>query len=374
MSYKNVVYVSNISIHKEMRKLSAIKNRSEIVDELIKCYGLFDHCRIVESNKCSLEDLLLFHSADYIQCLKRYNDIENTDDVTDELQEFGIAYDCPLIENIYEFVSTIAGSTIAAVNAILDGALISINWHGGWHHAQRDSAAGFCYVNDVVIAVQQLRTKFQKVLYLDLDVHHGDGVESAFSFSKYVMTVSFHLHEPGYFPGTGNISEIGFGSGKGYTINAPYARNISGELFVTYFEQIASAVFDAFQPNVCIVQCGGDIIAGDRLGGANVLPKDCKSCIKKIIDWRIPTLLLGGGGYNINTAKYWTELTACILDVEIARDIPDNKYFLHYGPDFVLDVYPTNSEDRNTSQDLTTNVFIIKDNLKRYVMSSSSIK
>ena len=93
---------------------------------------------------------------------------------------------------------------------------MAINWSGGWHHAKRDSAAGFCYVNDVVLAIHRLQAAFKRVMYVDLDVHHGDGVEDAFSFTDKVMTMSIHKHEFGFFPGTGALKDVGFGKGKFY--------------------------------------------------------------------------------------------------------------------------------------------------------------
>lgn len=101
-----------------------------------------------------------------------------------------LAYDCPLIDRIYDFVTQVAGSSMAAVDAVLNGAKFAINWSGGWHHAQRDKASGFCYVNDIVIGISKLRSKFQKVLYIDLDVHHGNagyglGIRLTFAFAFY---------------------------------------------------------------------------------------------------------------------------------------------------------------------------------------------
>lgn len=170
---EKTVYISSESLQNEMKKLPAILNRTTVVDELITAYGLLDKCTKVAPGKCSREDLLIFHSSDYVDCLERSNQVDDLGEVTEELEEFGIAYDCPLLDGIYDFVTSVAGSTLAAVGCVLNGADIAINWSGGWHHAQRDCAAGFCYVNDIVIGIQKLRSKFQKVLYLDLDVHHG---------------------------------------------------------------------------------------------------------------------------------------------------------------------------------------------------------
>lgn len=115
------------------------------------------------------------------------------------------------------------------------------------------------------------------------------------------MTVSFHQHEPGYFPGTGAVSSIGIGPGKGYTVNAPYSRDITGDMFVPYFQNISSAVYNAFRPDVCIVQCGADVIVGDHLGGTNLIPEDCLKCVQQVLSWNTPTIFLGGGNGILST-------------------------------------------------------------------------
>lgn len=118
-------------------------------------------------------------------------------------EDFGIGYDCPAFPNIYETISHIAGSTLTAAKAIANAKCsIAINWFGGWHHSHQSEASGYCYVNDIVIAILYLLQKgFQKILYVDLDLHHGDAVENAFSHTSKVMTVSFHKYELGFFPG-----------------------------------------------------------------------------------------------------------------------------------------------------------------------------
>lgn len=99
----------------------------------------------------------------------------------------------------------------------------------------RDEAEGFCYVNDISIAIQRLRTQFQRILYIDLDVHHGNGVENAFAYTRRVFTVSFHQYHSGFYPGSGSVNDCGHGNGKGYCINFPYRPQIRGELFIKFF-------------------------------------------------------------------------------------------------------------------------------------------
>lgn len=119
------------------------------------------------------------------------------------------------------FVQTLAAGSLTAADLLLEGRVrVAINWSGGWHHAKRDSAAGFCYINDIVLAIHRLQRRFKRIMYVDLDVHHGDGVEDAFSSTDRVLTFSVHQLETGFFPGTGDLKENGFGRGKYYRLEA----------------------------------------------------------------------------------------------------------------------------------------------------------
>lgn len=101
----------------------------------------------------------------------------------------------------------------------------------------RDEAEGFCYVNDICIGIQRLRSQFRRILYIDLDIHHGNGVENAFAHTRRVFTLSFHQYQAGFYPGSGSQNDCGTGSGKGYCANFPYRSHIQGELFVRYFQK-----------------------------------------------------------------------------------------------------------------------------------------
>lgn len=114
--------------------------------------------------------------------------------------------DCPGFDGLYNFCQLAAGGSIDAADLIItETAEIAINWAGGFHHAKKTEASGFCYVNDIVICILELLKFYPRVLYLDIDVHHGDGVEEAFYHTNRVMTVSFHQYEEDFFPGTGEI-------------------------------------------------------------------------------------------------------------------------------------------------------------------------
>ncbi|KAI5645472.1 histone deacetylase domain-containing protein [Phthorimaea operculella] len=138
---------------------------------------------------------------------------------------------------------------------------ICINWGGGLHHAKKSEASGFCYVNDIVLGILELLKYHQRVLYIDIDVHHGDGVEEAFYTTDRVMTVSFHKYGE-YFPGTGDLRDIGAGKGKYYAVNIPLRDGMDDESYESIFVPIISKVMETFQPSAVVLQCGADSLTG----------------------------------------------------------------------------------------------------------------
>lgn len=214
--------------------------------DLISSYELLDHFTVTPSQLATKDQLRLCHSGDYLDVLEELNtsgkvhsdDEGDQNDSTSVGEEFGLGYDCPRFPKLFEFCQRIAGGTLSAADALIDGARVAVNWCGGWHHAQRDTAEGFCYVNDIVIGIQRLlQGHFQRVLYIDMDIHHGNGVENALSSTKRVFTLSFHQHEAGFFPGTGEDLEAGFGSARGYAVNFPFKQHISGQSYQKYFKR-----------------------------------------------------------------------------------------------------------------------------------------
>jgi len=131
-------------------------------------------------------------------------------------------------------------SLSGAADRIASGASdIAINWAGGLHHAKKREASGFCYINDIVLGILELLRIYPRVLYIDIDCHHGDGVEEAFYTTDRVMTCSFHKFGE-YFPGTGTQEDKGRGKGKGYAVNVPLKDGITDESFASVFEPVSS--------------------------------------------------------------------------------------------------------------------------------------
>ncbi|NWI26126.1 HDAC8 deacetylase, partial [Sula dactylatra] len=210
---------------------------ASMVHSLIEAYSLLDQMKIVKPKVASMEEMASFHTDAYLQHLQKVS--EEGDDDHPESVEYGLGYDCPATEGIFEYAAAVGGATITAAQCLLDGKCkVAINWPGGWHHAKKDEASGFCYLNDAVLGILRLRQKFDRVLYIDLDLHHGDGVEDAFSFTSKVMTVSLHKFSPGFFPGkcfcfsgTGDVTDVGLGKGRYYSVNVPIQDGIQDEKY-----------------------------------------------------------------------------------------------------------------------------------------------
>ncbi|TNN41919.1 Histone deacetylase 8 [Liparis tanakae] len=207
-----------------------------------------------------------------------------------------IGYDCPVVEGIYDYAAAVGGATLTAAQCLLDQTCeVAINWAGGWHHAKKDEASGFCYVNDAVLGILKLREKYERVVYVDVDLHHGDGVEDAFSFTSKVMTVSLHKFSPGFFPGTGDVCDTGLGKGRWYAVNVPLEDGIKDDRYFQIFTSVMQEVRAQFNPEAVVMQLGADTMAGDPMCSFNMTPVGAGQCLQHVLEWQLPTLLLGGG-------------------------------------------------------------------------------
>mmetsp|Transcript_35223 Transcript_35223/g.48123 ORF Transcript_35223/g.48123 Transcript_35223/m.48123 type:complete len:755 (-) Transcript_35223:7-2271(-) len=215
---------------------------------------------------------------------------------------------------------------------------------------KKSEASGFCYVNDIVLAILELLKYHPRVLYIDIDIHHGDGVEEAFYTTDRVMCVSFHKFGE-YFPGTGDIRDIGAGKGKHYSVNFPLKDGIDDFNYENIFKPVIQKVIDVFKPTAIVMQCGADSLTGDRLGCFNLSLLGHASCVEFVKSFCLPVLFLGGGGYTIrNVARCWTYETSILLDYELPNELPMNEYLEYYGPDFNLHLKPNNMENQNSNE------------------------
>lgn len=291
-----------------------------------------------------------FHSDDYINFMRRVTP-ETAAEAGKLLHRFNVGEDCPTFEGLFEYCQVSAGGSIAGAIKLNNGqADVVVNWAGGLHHAKRSEASGFCYVNDIVLAILELLKYHQRVLYIDIDVHHGDGVEEAFYTTDRVMTVSFHKYGE-FFPGTGDIRDVGHGRGKYYAVNVPLRDGIDDESYRSIFEPVIGHVMEWYRPSAVVLQCGADSLAGDRLGCFNLSHRGHSNCLEFVKKFNVPLMILGGGGYTIrNVARCWTYETARAVDVSLAEEIPFNDYFEYYGPDYSINVPANNMANQNTPE------------------------
>ncbi|KAJ8712983.1 hypothetical protein PYW08_008287 [Mythimna loreyi] len=372
MSDKKPCYIWDEKLIEECDRLPAVIGRATMIHDLIEAYNLLKQLTVVRSVPATYKEMKEFHSELYLDHLKTFIEVDDDYMTNAQDEDCGIGYDCPPVSKMFELVSTVAGGSITAARCLLLGISdVAINWCGGWHHANRFGAEGFCYVNDIVIAIEKLRKKFPKVLYIDLDVHHGNGVQDAYSLSKSVFTLSFHKFEPGYYPGTGGLDDIGTQGGTGYACNFPLHAGYSDDTMEYAFEKVFDSVYNYFKPDVIVMQCGADACARDPNGGANLTTRSYCACVRRVLDKRKPTLLLGGGGYkHANAARLWVSLTALVAGVDLDEQIPEHAHWPEYGPDFTLAVETTLAKDNNKSSYIEECISRINGNLVKYLGQS----
>ncbi|KAG8187241.1 hypothetical protein JTE90_020669 [Oedothorax gibbosus] len=374
----SVAYIHSLDFELHLNKHPRLLGTVSVTDNLIRAYQLLDYVTVIPPQLATFEELKTFHSEEYIEFLKKVNDLTEDDlleEEEEEMEKYGIGYDCPFIPQIYDAASMIGGATVTAAKALLSGEFqVAVNWGGGWHHAKKDQADGFCYVNDIVLGILQLLQKYKRVLYVDIDLHHGDGVEEAFSHTSRVLCFSVHKNDVGFYPGTGLLHDIGHGKGKYYTINVPLFDGIQDSQYLELIIPLLSKAQKRFQPDVVVCQCGADTLAGDPFAAFNLTLKSPGECIKLIKSWNIPLLALVevhkiglwmntisicgknynfSGGYNaVNTARCWTYLLSLLLDKTLEQDIPDHKFLMKYGPDYELQIFPKTMPNRNSVKHL----------------------
>ncbi len=298
--------------------------RLKLTYELIKSYGLFSSpdVSVVEAKPAVEEDLLLYHTGDYIDILKAAN---GGLEIPGE-EGFGLGYgDNPVFEGVFEWSRLVTGASLQAAALVESGETsIAFNISGGLHHALASQASGFCYINDPVIAISSLIRKGRKVAYIDIDAHHGDGVQAAFYHTDKVLTISLHESGRYLFPGSGFVNEIGEGEGKGYSVNIPMPPSSDDELFVYAFNEVVPSVIERFKPDIIVGQLGVDSFRSDPLTHLNYTTNGFCEVVRKMKELSPRFVALGGGGYEItNVARAWTLAWAIMNDVELPDDLPE---------------------------------------------------
>src|SRR5579871_2811574 len=204
--------------------------RLRMTHALLDAYGLFEHAlELAPPELADEEEVEETHSRDFLEAL---SSLDRGDSLRNPYR-YGLGTgDNPIFPGIYEASLRYTGGSLGAAQAVLDGASVAFNMAGGLHHAHYDRAAGFCVLNDCAVGIRRLRRKFSRVAYVDIDVHHGDGVQESFYSDPTVLTVSLQEVGRAFFPGTGYVEEIGEGAGEGYSVNVPFAPYTPGDIWL----------------------------------------------------------------------------------------------------------------------------------------------
>jgi len=340
-------------------------HRIRMTHNLLLNYGLYKKMQIFRPRHATEADATKFHSDDYIDFLRLVTP-DNMHEYSKQLLRFNVGEDCPVFDGMFQFCQIYAGGSLGGAIKLNHGESdIAINWAGGLHHAKKSEASGFCYVNDIVLAILELLKFHERVLYIDIDIHHGDGVEEAFYTTDRVLTVSFHKFGE-YFPGTGDIRDIGHDLGKYHAVNFPLKDGIDDQSYKDIFQPIIRQIMETYRPGAIVLQCGADSLSGDRLGCFNLSSKGHGNCVEFVASFNVPLLVLGGGGYTIrNVARAWCYETSILLQQPISEELPYNDYIEYYGPDFRLHIPSTNMENQNTKDYLEKYKNKILENIRR---------
>ena len=272
----------------------------------LRSFGLLgsEYQTEVAPRMATLAELRQFHTAPYLEELQR----AAAGDLTVEGLHMGIGGpDTPVFRDLFAYGSWACGAALTAADLLLEGkADIAFNLLGGFHHAMAGKAAGFCYLNDIVLACMRLAAAGKRVACLDVDAHHGDGTQAAFYTRKDVLTISLHESGKTLFPWGGFENETGEGPGLGYNVNLSLPAGTYDDAFLLAFDRVTVPLLQAYNPDVIVVELGMDALAGDPLTHLCLTNNSLMDALGRLLRLDKPLLISGGGGYHVdNTVRGW---------------------------------------------------------------------
>lgn len=314
----------NFGAHHPMSPL-----RLDLTARLIRAVGLFDlpQVRILVPEVADDVSLLTVHDARYVDAVKA---ADADPEAADGTAGFGTD-DTPAFAGMHTASARLVGGSIAAADSVLSGAAQhAVNFGGGMHHAGRAVASGFCIYNDAAAAVQRLLDNgVQRVLYIDVDAHHGDGTQEIFWDDNRVMTISLHETGMSLFPGTGYANEIGGPAAQGSAVNVALPTTTGDAGFLRAFHAVVPQLTAAFKPEVIVSQHGCDSHVDDPLTNLRITvdaQHAAAVAVRELASQHCEGrwIATGGGGYNITSVvpRSWTLLTAVAAGADITLTTP----------------------------------------------------
>jgi acetoin utilization protein AcuC len=290
--------------------------RHSTVLDLVRILGWLPEENFRTSSPATVSQLIEFHDQAYVEALQYADSMGRVDPEIRSRFHFG-TFENPLFPGLFERAATAVGGSVMAAELACEGHVV-FHPSGGTHHGRPDRASGFCYFNDPVFAIRTfLAHGRDKVLYVDLDAHHGDGVEDAFSDDSRVMTIS--IHEQDRWPYSGAVDDRRNGGAR----NLPVPKGLNDSEFEYLIENAVLPLARAFSPDALVLCCGADCLAGDPLSGMLLSNGALWDAVDTLIALDQPGVVLGGGGYNPWTvARYWTGLWGKLNGCDFPEVLP----------------------------------------------------
>ena len=297
-------------------------DRAARTRSILASFGLLTgtHRREVAPRPAGREVLETFHIPEYLDALQD----AAAGHLTIEALHMGIGTaDCPVFRGMYAYADLACGATVQGADLLLAGEVdVAFNPSGGYHHAHAERAAGFCYLNDVVLGCDRLARAGRRVLFLDVDAHHSDGVQEAFYARDDVMVISLHQNGKTLFPGTGFEEDIGTGQGEGYSVNLPLPPGTYDEAYLRVVREVVLPLIGAYKPDVIALEVGMDCLVGDPLVNLSLTNNAYADVVHAVRAFGRPILAVGGGGYHAdNTARGWALVWSVLCGDDDTQDL-----------------------------------------------------
>jgi acetoin utilization protein AcuC len=319
------VYGSALTTHQLPEDHPLKPRRLRWTYELLEHYDAFSDSNsvLVEPRFATKEELLSYHAEEYVEAVESFSRIERLEEQGRfHFSDYG---DNPTFPGMYEASCLSTGASIVAAEMVESGEVeVAFNISGGLHHAFPNRASGFCIFNDPVIAINYLLSKGKRVAYVDVDAHHGDGVQHAFYNTSRVLTVSIHESGRYLFPGTGFVDELGEGDGQGYSANVPLYPYTGDDVYIRVFREVVIPLLKAFEPDVLFSQFGVDTYYTDPITHMQLTTESYIAMLDDFQRLGVPWIASGGGGYDpAAVARCWALSYGVMAGKQWPDDIPE---------------------------------------------------
>lgn len=305
--------------------------------ELLVEFGAFEasNVQLIAPRPATEEELALFHTRDYIDVVRALS----AGDTTVPASRYGFGPgDNPVFAGMFDSERLKVGSAVQAAELLANhNCDVAFSYSGGLHHGGPERASGFCVFNDAAVAIHWLLEKGFRVAYIDIDVHHGDGVQEAFYDRDRVLTISLHQDGRTLFPGTGFVDEMGSGPGLGFSVNIPLPPYTDDDAYMAAFDRLVPPLLGRFEADIVVTQLGVDTHARDPLANMMLTTAGQTSLFRSLSELAPRWLALGGGGYDIGVVpRAWALAFGIMAQITWPDELPPD-YRQNYGGQWLRD-------------------------------------